>query len=104
MKRAIPPEISEYIDQAIEKQRVIFHAEMAHDRDIIIEKFQNDLKAMTEQFPTRSEVRDIVREELHDELRPIRSDIAIIKTEISSINKKLSNHEVRITRLERKVA
>lgn len=69
-------------------------SEIKRHNDTLLEAFRHDLKAMTEQLPTRTDVRDIVREELDDRLQPIETDIHVIKLEIK-------DHGRRITRLEK---
>ena len=69
----------------------------------LAESFRHDVKAMTEQLPTRTEVREIVKEEIDLRLEPIESDIRVIKIELQDINRTMNNHEHRIVRLEETV-
>lgn len=87
-------------DQKFAEQMV----EIKRHNDTLLELFRHDLKAMTEQVPTRADVRGIVREELDVRIKPIESDIHVIKCEIKDINRKIDNHDKRITKLELKTA
>ncbi len=99
--------ILKYIDTAIERERALWKNDMAEYHDDMLKDFKDHTTALREgfrddifimkemmlEFPTRAEVREIVKEEIKEELKPIRSDLSIIKLEISTINKRLTKVE-----------
>lgn len=92
----IEPPISKYIDIAIERERKIFNKDMEHFMSIQREILQDDVKKLAELLadrPTRSEVRQIVREEMFTELRPIRAEMSMFREE-------LLDHRTRIEAIE----
>ena len=109
---AIEPHISDYIDLAIERERKIFDANAERHMGMLLERFQDSLRAATEQLLTREEARKMIRDEVRNEVRkevqaevrPIRTEIAVFKDELVKLRKTSGSHDIRITRLERKAA
>ncbi len=66
------------------------------------EQFSHNLEAFLENFETVLNIR--VRATVKEELRPIKSDIKIVKSAVTDTNKQARNHEVRITKLEKQAA
>ncbi len=108
----IDPHISGYIDIAIERERKIFDGNMKKQFEagflemdkrtasymaIQREILQDDIKKIAEMvggMPNRDEIRDIVREEISVELKPI-------KIELSMFREELLDHRARLAHLER---
>ncbi len=100
---SIDQEFKDYLNETLDEKLSEHTEEFKRHTSALAEGFRHDLKAMTEQLPTRTEVREIVREEIAIEVGPIKSDIKVIKLELQDINKILDNHENRIVSLEEAV-
>lgn len=105
MTYVIEPHISSYIDQAIERQRVIFSAEMKHERELIFEKFQSDVKTMGEtvDLKIRETTREIIREEVTPRFEVLETKMDMVIGEIGSINEKIGSTNGKIVNIEGKI-
>jgi len=91
----IEPKISKYIDTAIERERKIFSDDMRkYNKELIEESkrhmgvlkeaFQDEVKIVsevTQERPTRDEVREIFHEEFEIGLRPINAKLDFLNEE-----------------------
>lgn len=83
---------SKEMDVKIEHERKIFDKNTQHFMTIQREILQDDIKKIAEMVndkPSREEVREIVREEIAVELRPIKTELSMFREELLDHREKI---------------
>ena len=72
------------------------------DTKVIIEYFDDKFAVLIENVETviKTQVREIVREEISTELEPIKADIKVIKTAVTDTSNQVHSTEGHVTQLE----
>ncbi len=109
----IDPNISDYIDIAISRERKLFNLDLDRikeefryetDRHMtaLQQGFRDDIKLLVEltgSKPDEGRVREIVREEIE----PLKSDISLIKAEIGCINGEITGIKGELSSMRREM-
>ena len=112
--KTIDPIVSDYIDQAIERERKIFNADMSlHTKKLteenrrhmsaLLEGFQHNVDTMIEiakSKPDREEVREMIRDEVGQIIKPLDTKLSLAIAEIGEHRRELNKHDKRLTKLE----
>jgi hypothetical protein len=88
----IEPKISNYIDIAIERERIIFNKENSRHMGALKESFQHEVQMLAElikERSTREETRLIAREEIVEALLPVNSKLDFLNEERKLVRRSL---------------
>lgn len=106
MSFTLDPNISKYIDVAIERERVIFNADMKREIGVLSEGFQTKLTLMGEtvDLKIRETAREVIKEEVVPRFEILETKMDMVVSEIKDMKGEMVAYRKDTDQLKEEIA